>query len=169
MEALRVGDDIFGTVGREVDRVGKAPFLGDGLELAEEGAAELSKGEVDHLDRDDTRFDFGQIEEAVEKIQQVDAGSAYDACIFDLDVGHVTVRVVFELLGENQQAVEGGAKLVRYVGDELGLVLRREGKLASLLLDETFGLLDLLVLLLRLDVLLGEKPGLPREILVGLA
>src|SRR5664279_355353 len=134
MEASRVGDDFFGTVGREIDRVGQAPFLGDRFELAEEGAAELSKGEVDHLDRDDTRFYFGQIEDVVEKTQQVVAGCAYHVSMFDLNVGHVLVRVVFELLSEDQHAVERGAKLVRYVGDELGLVLRREGELVGLLL-----------------------------------
>ena len=84
-------------------------------------------------------------------------------------VGHVVVGVVLELLGEDQEAVQRGAKLVRHVGDELGLVLRRDGELAGLLLDEALGLLDLLVLLLRLDVLLGEQPGLPSEVLVGLA
>ncbi len=50
-------------------------------------------------------------------------------------VGHVVVGVVLELLGEDQQAVERGAQLVGHVGDELGLVLRRDGQLAGLLLD----------------------------------
>ena len=111
-------------------------------------------------------------EDAVEEVQQLLAGSADDARVFDLRVGHVVVGVVFELLGEDQQAVERRAELVRHVGDELGLVLRRDGKLAELaglLLDQAVGLLDLLVPSLRLDVLLGEKPGLTPKVLIGLA
>ncbi len=42
-------------------------------------------------------------------------------------------------------------------------------QLAGLLLDEPLGLLDLLVLLLGLDVPLGEQARLPAEVLVGLA
>jgi len=58
---------------------------------------------------------------------------------------------------------------VRHVGDELGLVLRGDGQLAGLLLDQELGLLDLLILCLRLDVLLGEQAGLSSKILVRLA
>ena len=72
-------------------------------------------------------------------------------------VGQVAVGVVLELLGEDQQAVERRAQLVRHVGDELRLVLRRDRQLAGLLLDEALRLLDLLVLALGLDVLLGEQ------------
>ena len=96
-------------------------------------------------------------------------GRADDARVLDLGVGHGVVGVVLELLGEDQQAVERRTQLVGHVGDELGLVLRRDRELAGLLLDQPLGLLDLLVLLLRLDVLLGEQPGLPAEVLVGLA
>ncbi len=42
-------------------------------------------------------------------------------------------------------------------------------ELAGLLLDEPLGLLDLAVLVLGLDVLLGELLGLAAEVLVGLA
>ena len=84
-------------------------------------------------------------------------------------VGHVVVGVVFELLGEDQEAVERRAQLVRHVRDELRLVLRRDRELAGLLLDQALRLLDLLVLLLGLDVLLGEQPGLASEVGVRLA
>ena len=90
---------------------------------------------------------------------------AYSTCV----VGHVVVGVVLELLGEDQQAVQRRAQLVRHVGDELRLVLRGDRELAGLLLDQALGLLDLLVLVLGLDVLLGEQRGLPAEVLVGLA
>jgi hypothetical protein len=48
----------------------------------------------------------------------------------------VVLGVVLELLGEDQQAVQRRAQLVRHVGDELGLVLRGDGELTGLLLDQ---------------------------------
>jgi hypothetical protein len=57
---------------------------------------------------------------------------------------------------------------VRHVGHELGLVLGGERQLRRLLLERAPGLLDLLVLALDLDVLLGELAGLLSELLVGL-
>ncbi len=44
--------------------------------------------------------------------------------------GEVAVRVVAELLAENQDAVQRRPQLVRHVGQELGLVLRRQRQLA---------------------------------------
>jgi hypothetical protein len=73
------------------------------------------------------------------------------------------------LLGEHQQAVERSAKLVRHVGDELGLVPGGGGELTSLLLYQALGMLHLLVLLLGFDVLLREQAGLASEVLVRLA
>ena len=43
--------------------------------------------------------------------------------VLDLPLGEVAVGVVLELLGEDEQAVERRAQLVRHVRDELGLVL----------------------------------------------
>ncbi len=84
-------------------------------------------------------------------------------------LGHVVVGVVLELLGQDQQAVQRGAELVGHVGDELGLVLRRDRQLGGLLLEESLGLLDLLVPVGRLPVALGQEAGLALEALVGLA
>ena len=78
------------------------------------------------------------------------------------------VRVVCELLGQDGQAVQRRAQLVRHVRDELRLVPGRGGELLRLLLDEPLRLLDLLVLRLDLAVLLGQERGLLGEILVGL-
>ena len=64
--------------------------------------------------------------------------------------------------------VERRAQLVRHVGEELGLVLRGERQLGGLLLERAAGLLDLLVLALDFDVLLGELLRLLRQLLVGL-
>ncbi len=143
--------------------------MGDMLEIAEERAAQPPDRDVGQLDPDGSRFGLGQIEDAVQKTQQIPAGTEDDARILDLGVGHGSARVVLQLLREDQEAVQRGAQLVRHVGDELGLVLRRDGQLAGLLLDQELGLLDLSILCLRLDVLLGKEAGLSSKILVRLA
>jgi hypothetical protein len=55
-----------------------------------------------------------------------------------------------ELVGEDEQAVERRAQLVRHVRQELRLVLRRQRELLGLFLERLAGLLDLAVLALDL-------------------
>ena len=86
----------------------------------------------------------------------------------DLLAGEVAVRVLGQLLAQDQDAVERRAQLVRHVGEELGLVLRGERELGGLLLDRAPRLLDFLVLRLDLDVAVGELLRLLLELLVGL-
>ena len=76
--------------------------------------------------------------------------------VLHLRRGQVLLGVALELAGEDQQAVERRAQLVRHVREELRLVLRRDRQLLGLLLDQALGQLDLLVLALDLDVLLGQ-------------
>ena len=80
----------------------------------------------------------------------------------------VAVRVVGQLLRQDQQAVQRRAQLVRHVGQELGLVLRRQRQLRGLFFQRQLGLLDLAVLALDLDVLLGQQARLFGQLLVGL-
>ena len=80
----------------------------------------------------------------------------------------IAVRVVGELLAEDQDAVERRAQLVRHVGEEFRLVLRGQRELGRLLLQRAARLLDFLVLALDLDVALGELLRLLLELLVGL-
>ena len=79
----------------------------------------------------------------------------------DLAVGQVAVRVLGELLAEDQDAVERRAQLVRHVREELGLVPRRQRELGRLLLEPP-GARTRSRLFLRStsDVLLGEQPRL---------
>ena len=80
----------------------------------------------------------------------------------------VSVRIIGELLAQNQDAVKGRAQLVRHVGEELGLVFRSERKLGCLLLQGAARLLDFLILPLHLDVSLCQLLRLLLELLVGL-
>jgi hypothetical protein len=118
---------------------------------------------------DGVRLDLREVEDVVEQLEQVAARRADDARVLDLPRGEVAVRVVLELLGEHEQAVEGRAQLVRHVRDELRLVPGGHRQLGRLLLDEALGLLDLLVLALDLGVLAGQQRGLLGQVLVGLA
>ena len=80
----------------------------------------------------------------------------------------VLVRVLRELLAEDQDAVERRAQLVRHVGQELGLVARGERQLGGLLLQRAPRQLDFLVLALDFRVLLGEQLRLVGQLLVRL-
>ena len=86
----------------------------------------------------------------------------------DLLRRQVAVRVVGQLLAEDQDRVQRRAQLVRHVGQELGLVLRGQRQLGRLFFERAAGLLDFLVLALHLDVALGELLRLLLELLVGL-
>ena len=86
----------------------------------------------------------------------------------DLLVGQVALRILGELLAEDEDAVERRSELVRDVGEEFRLVLRGEGQLCGLVLERQPRLLDLLVLPLDLDVLFDKLLGFLRERPVGL-
>ena len=128
-----------------------------------------STGELGHLDGDRARLDLGQVEDAVEQLSRslpeewiTLAYSTWWSVMLSSGLSSSCSARISRLLS-------GVRSSWRHVGDELGLVLRRDGELAGLLLDQALGLLDLVVLVLGLDVLLGEQRGLPAEVLVGLA
>ena len=87
---------------------------------------------------------------------------------FDLLAGEIAVRIVGELLAEDQDRVERRAQLVRHIGEEFGLVLRGERELGRLFFQRAARLLDFLVLALHFDIALGELLRLLLELLVGL-
>ena len=64
-----------GRAGREVDGVVETLALGHVVELAEQRAAQFADGQVGHLGGDGARLDLGQLEDAVEQVQQVVARS----------------------------------------------------------------------------------------------
>ena len=131
-------------------------------------SSEVRQEDVLRVDGDGARLDLRQVEDVADQVQQVGAGAVNRARELDLPRRQVALRVVGELLAEDQDAVERRPQLVRHVREELGLVLRRERQLGRLLLERAAGLLDLLVLALDLDVLLGELLRLLRELLVRL-
>ena len=83
-------------------------------------------------------------------------------------VAEIALRVVGQLLAEDEDRVERRAQLVRHVGQELRFVFRGQRQLGRLFLERAARLLDFLVLALDLDVSLGELLRLLFELLVGL-
>ena len=81
----------------------------------------------------------------------------------------VAVGVLRQLVGEDQEAVQRRAELVRHVGEELGFVLRGERELRRLFLEGLPGQLDLTVLPLDSPRSGGRGAGPFLELLVGLS
>ena len=146
-DSCRVGLDPE-RAGDHVDQAGEGDFLG--------------------VDGDGSRFDLGQVENVADQVEQVGTGAVDGAGEVDLLERQIAFRVVAELLAQNQDAVERRAQLVRHVGEEFRLVLRRQRELGGLLFQRAAGLLDFLILALHLDVAFGELLRLLLELLVGL-
>ena len=131
-------------------------------------SSRLANADLLGIDRHRAGFDLRQIENVADQVQQVGAGAVNGAGELDLLRREIAVRVVGELLAQDQDAVERRAQLVRHVGEEFRLVLRGQRELGRLLLQRAARLLDFLVLALHLDVALGELLRLLLELLVGL-
>ncbi len=120
------------------------------------------------IHRHRARFDLRQIEDVADQVQQIGARAMDGAREFDLTRRQVAVRIVAELLAEDQDRVQRRAQLVRHVRQELRLVLRGQRQFRRLLFQRAAGLLDLLVLPLHFDILFGELLRLLLQLLVGL-
>ncbi|MNV11886.1 hypothetical protein D3C71_1024670 [compost metagenome] len=105
-------------------------------------------------------FDLGQIEDVVDQSQQVGAGIMDDRGRFHFLRIQMAALVLGQLLGQDQQAVERRAQLMRHVGQEVGLVLA--GTRQFLRLEFGFALQHLQHILL-----LVEHLGLLPQLLVG--
>jgi hypothetical protein len=87
---------------------------------------------------------------------------------FDLLGAQIAIRVVAELLAEDQDAVQRRPQLMRHVGEELGFVFRGQRQLGGLFFEGAARLLDFLVLGLDLDIAFRELLRLLLQLLVGL-
>ena len=168
LQALGVGDDAAAEMRIELDVERQLPVSASWRNGRADRVEQVGEEDLLGVDRDGAGFDLRQIEDVADQVEQVGAGAVDGAGEFDLLGRQVAVRVVGELLAEDQDAVERRAQLVRHVGEELGLVLRGERQLGRLFLERAAGLLDFLVLALDFDVALGELLRLLLELLVGL-
>ena len=168
LQPLDVGDQRLRQRLLDVDPEVEVLRLGEVAEAPLDRAVQVVDAHLADVDRDRARLDLRQVEDVVDQHQQVVARRVDRLRELDLLAGQVAVRVLAQLVGEDQQAVERRAQLVRHVGEELGLVLRGERELLGLLLERLARLLDLLVLALDLLVLVREQARLFLQLLVGL-
>ena len=97
--------------------------------------ADLRQRNLDVIEGDGAGLDLGQVEDLVDQGQQVLAGAVDDVGELDLLLGQVLFRVLGQLLGQDEKAVERRSQLVRHVGHELALVLGGDLQLLGLLLQ----------------------------------
>ena len=100
------------------------------------------------------------------RFKQIAAGAVNRAGELDLAPGKIAIRVVRELLAEDQDAVQRRAQLMRHVCKKLGLVLRGQRELGRLFLERSPSLLDFIVLAFDFRVLLGQLLRLLLELLI---
>ena len=167
LEALRVGGNRRRQARPQVDGELQLRGLGDVPERPLQERRKLGEGPIRDLQSDSSRLDLRKVEDVVDQTQQVGARRANDRRVLGLLRKQVSLGVVGQLLRQDQQAVERGAELVRHVGEELGLVTRRDLQLRRLFLDEALGHLDFVALLLDLGVLLCELARFLGELLIG--
>ena len=98
------------------------PGVGDVPEGALDIIPQIAESDFCHIDHHRAGFDLGQVENVVDQGEEIIARGMNGPGKFHLFFGQVPVFVPGKLIGQDEQAVEGSAQLVRHVGQELGLV-----------------------------------------------
>ena len=112
LQALGVGLDRGRQVGGGFDGELESLLLGDVVEHAFDHAVQLGEPHLTDVHHHGARLDLRQIEDVVDQVEQVVARGVDGLCEFGLPSAQVSIRVLGELVGEDQQAVEGRAELV---------------------------------------------------------
>ncbi len=117
---------------------------------------------------DGAGLDLRQIQNIADEVQKVGARAMNGAREIHLLRCQVAVRILRQLLSQDENAVERSAQFMRHVREELGLVLRGEREFGRLLLHRAPRLFDFLVLRFDLDVPVGELLRLLFQLFIGL-
>ena len=104
-------------------------------EVALHRVSKRAEGFLSKVEGDGARLDLGEVQDVVDQGQQLLAARLDDVRELDLLGREVPLRVVAQLLRQDQQAVERRAEFVGHVGQELALVFGRESQLLGLLLQ----------------------------------
>ena len=168
LQALRVAGQRARQVLREADLEGQVLRFGHMAEVAVDVLAQPGEGDVFDLDRHRARFDLRQVENVVDQVQQVRARRVDVARELDLLRAQRAGCVLGQLLTQDQNRIQRRAQLVRHVGQEFRLVLRRQRQFGRLLFQRATRLLHLGVLALDFGVLFGQQPRLGAQLFVGL-
>ena len=168
LQALGIGEHRLRQARIEPDEEIDVLRFGNVPECPLDVAVQILEQQVRRLDDDRAGLDLRQVQDVVDECQQIVARGMDRLRKFDLLSGQVAARVLAQLIGEDEQAVERRAQLVRHVGQEFGLVLGGERELLGFFFQGLPRLLDLLVLALDFLVLVREQPRLFLQLLVGL-
>ena len=166
LEALRVGHDAARARGRSRRRTTSPRRSASWRNGRATDSSRSRRRNLLGVHRDGAGFDLREVEDVADEIQEIAARAVNRARELDLAGRQIAVRVVRQLLAENQDAVERRAQLMRHVRQKLGLVLRGQRKLGRLFLERAPRLLDFLVLAFDLRVLLGQLLRLLLELLI---
>ena len=139
LQPLGVGDDAAAEIGIEMNLERQLPVVGLVAERPRHHVEQVGEEDLLRVDRDGAGLDLRQVENVRDQRQQVGAGAMNGARELDLLGGEVALRIVGELLAEDQDRIERRAQLVRHVGEEFRLVLRGQRKLSGLFFDRAAG------------------------------
>src|SRR5205085_2336814 len=168
LQPLRVSVDAAVELGIELHVEGQLAAIRLMPERPRHHIDQVIEEDVLDIHRHRAGLDLRQVENVADQVEKVGAGAVDRAGELDLFRRQIAVRVVTELLTQDQDAVQGRAQLMRHIGEELGFILRGQRQLSGLLFERAAGLLDFLVLRLDFDVALGELLRLLLELFVGL-
>ena len=118
-QPLPIGEQLPGRFGGRLDREGQALLCGQRLESGPDVLQQRAQGEPLGGDVHPARLDLGQVQDVVDQLEQVRPGRVDDVGVLDLLRGEVPARVLSQQPGQDEQAVQRGAQLVRHVGQEL--------------------------------------------------
>src|SRR5208337_3687437 len=118
LQPLGIGDNTSREMRICLHLEGETPVLSFVTEGATHRIQHAGKEYFLRLHRDRSRFDLRQIEDVGDQVQQVCARAMNRTSKFDLLRSKVRVRIVAELLSQNQNAVEGCPQLVGHIGEE---------------------------------------------------
>ena len=161
LEPLPVGEERGGRIRRHLHRQLQALAVRERLEHGLQSGGKRGDGGHFRPHLQPAGLHPGDVEDVVDQVQQVVAGRVDRFGKTDLLFRQVPLGVVGQQLREDQRAVEGGAKLVRHVGQEFGLV-------AAGALQFRGALLQLHLRFAQQVALLLQALGLFRQLHVGL-
>src|SRR5579864_3187402 len=121
LQALRIGHQASAELGIAVDLEGEMAVLGFVTERASHRVEQAGKEHLVGFNRHSAGLDLGKVQNVADQVQQVGARPVNGASELHLLGREVSVRVVSELLTENQNTVQRGPQLVRHIRQELRL------------------------------------------------
>src|ERR1700683_2622522 len=119
LQALRIGNQASGKVRIRVHVEGQPAVLGLMAERTRHHIDEARKEYFLRLDRNRSGFNFREIQNVADQIQKIRAGAVNGACKLNLLRRQIAIRIVAQLLSQNQNAVERRSQFVRHICQEL--------------------------------------------------